>query len=135
MIGLTDLSRLYYLHSAGITGQPGFIEIEFKIATIGVGTIGTNQHSPGFINLVITTFLGKVYSSEQVSSSGSAFGLDKLLIEIDLANIIQVQIAHVLSRSKSYQIIGQQIIVVVEIGSLCVVSIGQLIGLVGNVGQ
>ena len=135
LIGLTGLPWLNDLHCAGITGQECFVESYFKPTAIGIGSIGTSQYAPVFVDAILCCQWVKVDLGEKICGLRGTFGLNKLLIQIDLAGVIQVQIYHVLTWSETNQTKCQQIVVEIEIGSLGVVAVGQLICLGGQILQ
>ena len=103
LIGLAGLPRLYDLHCAGVTGQEFFVKSYFKPTAIGIGSIGTSQYAPVFIDAILCCQGVKVDLCEQICGLRGAFGLDELLIQIDLAGVIQIQIYHVLTWPESDQ--------------------------------
>ena len=76
---------------------------------------------------------GEADIGKQVCGTQATHGLDKLLIQIDLAGIAEIEISHVLTWIESNQAVAEKIIVSVDVGGLRVVAVGQLIALGGQV--
>ena len=135
LISLAGLPWLDDLHCARVTGQEFFVESYFKPTAIGIGSISAGKYAPVFVDAILCCQGVKVDLCEQICGLCGTFGLYKLLIQIDLTGVIQIQIYHVLTWPKSDQAKCQQIIVKIEIGSLGVVAVGQLICLGGQILQ
>ena len=127
--------RFYDLYQAGICIQQTCIQAHFNESAVGVGSVDPTQYGPVFKHIILCCFFAQVCIGQQAHTLYGAFVAQELLIQVDLADIIEIEIGHVLAWAEADQTIGKKILFLFQIGLIGGIGVGQLIGQCGYVLQ
>ena len=76
------------MYGAGVGQHQGFVQPQFKITAVGIGTIDSTLDGPVLEYLILGNFLAKISLCEYFGRLRGTFDAQELAIEIDLADVI-----------------------------------------------